>query len=59
MEIKFLFLYLYIEKYQFWFRIFKYGMLFKKKGKTLELFSERNGLKKYYSFFNWKFKFLK
>ena len=58
-NIKFLFIYIYIEKYQFWFRIFNYGMLFKKKGKTLELFSERNKLQRFYSIFNWKFKFLK
>lgn len=53
--------YLYYEKYMFWFRFFDgYGLSGKSlKKKWVILFSERNGYKKIYKAFGWKFEILK
>jgi len=50
----------YWEKYRFWFRFFGYGIM----GKSLEIqwkiyFSERNGYRKVYKLWGWKFELLK
>lgn len=56
---KFFWLYIYWEKYSFWFRLFGYGIAGKNLNKTWKVyFSERNGYRKIYEFLNWKFEFL-
>lgn len=54
------FFYIYWEKYSFWFRIFGYGIAGKSLSKPWKVyFSERNGYRKVYKLFGWKFEFLR
>jgi hypothetical protein len=53
--------YVYCERKCFWFRFFDgYGLFGKsQKIKDFELFSERNGYRKFVKLFGWKFRLLK
>jgi hypothetical protein len=57
-SLRIFFFYAYWEKYSFWFRIFGYGIAGKLIKNHFMLFSERNGYRKSYKFFGWKFEFL-
>lgn len=54
------FFYVYWEKCSFWFRIFGYGIAGESLKKPWKVyFSERNGYRKVYKLFGWKFEFLR
>ena len=59
-SLKILFFSIYWDKYSFWVRIFKYGIAGKSLKKKWKIyFSERNGYRKVYTMFGWKWELLK